>query len=150
MRCIASAVSILVLLPAALRGQPAASDARVGSAGGLRVGSPATVSVALGLLREVSRLGDNGRAQAVFALVEPGLKAGRLSLGFGDAYGNLGTGWTIRASALRVWRGTIGNYVGGEVSGMVLGLGPRVGLFQRVGAGDGSTTRVTFDFGFGL
>jgi hypothetical protein len=42
------------------------------------------------------------------------------------------------------------DYVGGELSAMALGFGPRIGVFQRVGAGDGSSTRVTFDFGFGL
>jgi hypothetical protein len=121
-----------------------------GSAGGIHVGSPAVVSVGIGLYREISQAGDAGRAQAVFTLLEPGVKAGRFSVGFGDAYGNLGTGWTVRTTALRVWHGTIGNYVGGEVSGMVLGLGPRVGVFRRIGTGDGSSTRVTFDFGFGL
>jgi hypothetical protein len=150
MRWIGSFTSaVALLLPIVLGAQEPESPLHGSSAGGLHAGSPAAFSVAIGALREVSATSD-GRTQAVFALVEPGVRAGRLSVGYGNAYGTLGTGWTIRATALRVWRGTIGNYLGGEASLMALGLGPRVGVFRQIGSGTGSSSRVTLDFAFGL
>jgi hypothetical protein len=151
MRSTTLVVSILPLLfPAALRAQSAPPKLHSGSAGGLHVGTPAALSVALGAYRQLSDTPGEGRTQALFALVEPGVKAGRVSAGYGNSYGTLGTAWMIRATALRVWHGTIGSYVGAEASIVALGLGPRLGIFRQVGAGSGSSVRVTADFAFGL
>ena len=141
---------LALLLPATLVAQPRGSTLYSGSAGGLHVGTPAIVSASVGAFREISESSRTGRRQSVFAVVEPGVKAGRISAGFGDSYGTLGTGWTIRASALRVWRGDVGNYLGAEVAAIALGFGPRVGVFRQVGGGGAASMRVTADFAFGL
>lgn len=144
---VAPAVFLLALLPAALSAQP---ELHTGAAVGLHVGSPAIVSLALGGYHDLTRASSDGAAPAVFALVEPGVRAGRLSVGIVHMAGNFGTGWSIRGTALRSWQRDVGTYVGAEVSAMVLGLGPRVGVFRQVAPSGTASTRVTADFGFGI
>jgi hypothetical protein len=149
MRRIASALSALTLLPAALWAQSARSPIRSGFLGGIHVGTPAIVSLAVGGYRNVSRNPATEYTQDVFALLEPGVNAGRVSVGYGDSYGTFGTGWTIRATLLRTWRRENANYAGAEGSAMVLGFGTRLGIFRRVDRGR-ATLRVTADLYFGL
>ena len=66
-------------------------------------------------------------------LVEPGLRGGRVSLGYAYALrGGFGSFVTARATALRTWR-TVGpprTLVGGEVQVLpLLAVGPRLGAF---------------------
>lgn len=109
---------------------------------GLRIGEPQQASVALGILAG-SRWQARGREHArdVALFVEPGLSAGRVSLGYA-AYGRgMGSGAAITATALRTWRNPWGvrpdvTYLGGELSVWPLVfIGPRVGVFHSVSPG---------------
>ena len=149
MRRMVSALAVLALLPTFLGAQTARPPIRSGFLGGIHVGTPAIVSLAVGGYREVSRNPATEYTQDVFALLEPGVNAGRVSVGYGDAYGTFGTGWTMRASLLRTWRRENANYVGAEASAMALGFGARLGIFRRVDGGR-TNLRVTADLYFGL
>jgi hypothetical protein len=128
---------------------------------GFRVGAPQKVSAALGVVvgEDWQENGhDHSRNVGLFA--EPGLAAGRASLGYIDhGFGNFGSGFMIAATAMRTWRDPWWakenvTYVGGEATlWPIVFIGPRVGVFRAVGAtGAGLAKRwlVTFDFGFGL
>ena len=145
----AAALFVLALLPMALWAQTARSPIRSGFVGGLHVGSPSIVSLAVGGYRNLSRTAATEYTQDVFALIEPGVNGGRVSVGYGDSYGTFGTGWTMRASLLRTWRRENATYVGTEGSAMVLGFGTRLGVFRRVDGGR-AALRVTADLYFGL
>lgn len=69
-------------------------------AGGVHVGGPVRASVAAGVLFQA---GEANEARGVVALVEPGLRGGRVSLGYEVARGQLGTYFGARASVLRTW-----------------------------------------------
>lgn len=145
---------ISVLLAVTVLSSPVEAQStppRWGNVAGVHAGSPAIVSVAVGVSRFLGRAqADPDHGSAVFALLEPGIGAGRVSLGYGYVWGNLGTFWTVRATALRRWRDAAANYVGGEVSVQVLGLGPRIGVFRPLDASVERNTRITIDFGFGF
>jgi hypothetical protein len=76
---------------------------RVELLGGLHLGTPAGVSVALGPVYTY-RQDQHDRSRFWFAFAEPGVRAGRLSVGHGRWTSNLGTAWTARASYLQLWR----------------------------------------------
>ena len=109
---------------------------------GFRIGEPQQASVAVGILagsRWQARGRDHARDAALF--VEPGLSAGRVSLGYA-AYGRgLGSGKAITATVLRTWRNPWGvdpnvTYAGGELFVWPLVfVGPRVGVFHSVSSG---------------
>lgn len=69
-------------------------------AGGLHVGGPVRASVAAGVLFQAHNADE---ARGVVALVEPGLRGGRVSLGYELSRGQLGTFVGARASVLRTW-----------------------------------------------
>src|SRR5712671_3584012 len=94
MRRSVSAVSLLLLVPGARHSQNARSANFAGAPGGIHVGTPAIVSLVICGYREVLRSATTNRGQAVFAVVEPGVNAGRVSIGFGGAHGNPGYGMT--------------------------------------------------------
>ena len=110
---------------------------RVDSAGydlamGFHHGGPAGWSVALG--PERYRLGNFRYTR--FLLIEPGSRGGRVSLGAGSDTGGevAAIGTNIRASYLRIreprGRTAAGDYGGVEVQLILLGVGPRAGLFM--------------------
>ena len=143
-----AAVFLLALLPAALRAQATTTEIS-GELGGIHFGSPAIASVAYGAGRQVSpRVPPFEWSRAVFAFVEPGVNAGRLSVGYGDVIEGMLAGRTLRLSALRVWRGDVRNYVGLEASAMI-GVQARVGVFVRRGTNEIAPIRITADIGFG-
>ena len=125
---------------------------------GLRIGEPQQASVAIGLLAG-SRWQAHGRdhARDVALFVEPGLSAGRASLGYA-AYGRgLGSGGSITATALRTWRNPWGvkpnvTYVGGELFVWpLMFIGPRVGVFHSIAPGNAANRwLVSFDLGVGF
>jgi hypothetical protein len=144
---------VLVLLPAVLQAQTQSTklDPDWGAFGGLHLGTPAIASIAFGAQREVSMLDTSAKfVRSVFVLAEPGVSAGRLSVGYGDVIRNYLVGLTVRATALRIWRGGVRNYLGVEGSSMVFGFQTRFGIFARRGTNDISPVRVTADVGFGL
>jgi hypothetical protein len=121
---------------------------------GLRGGIPQKVSVALGIVAG-KNFREKGRTQDITLYVEPGLSAGRASLGYINAFGNAGSGFGFAATGMRTWKDPINlktneTFVGGELwVWPVFFSGPRVGLFRKVTG----TTRgwyFTADFGFGL
>jgi hypothetical protein len=127
---------------------------RVGLLGGLHLGTPATASIAVGpsyliqrsFPRPTSSLAELG---FVFMFAEPGVRAGRLSLGYFSTAGNLGTGWSIRASLLQRWRDRE-PYAGGELSAFIFGLGLRGGYFLPAGGSGARDPRLTLDFSLGV
>jgi len=104
---------------------------------GVHVGGPVRASAAVGVwLGEDPRHDD---ASGALVLVEPGLRAGRLSLGYAYALrGGFGQYVTGRATALRTWRMNGGprDYLGAEVQVLpLLAVGPRLGVFVPVDKG---------------
>jgi len=151
--------STLVLLFAAtvtppLRAQASSPVAhtRIGPAFGLHVGAPQKVSLALGAGR-FRESGDN--YDVVFGLLEPGLGAGRASVGYLRSRGNLNTGLGIRASALRTWGDPWSvepnrTFVGVEASAHAFFFNVRGGAFRRTTSAEGRAVLFTIDAGLFL
>ncbi|HYW31784.1 MAG TPA: hypothetical protein VE869_09780 [Gemmatimonas sp.] len=119
-------------------------------AAGLHVGAPQKVSVALGLQRAIKE-STPAAQQLVFGLVEPGLGAGRASIGYGS-FGDFGAGFTVRGSVLRTFskpRNVAPNqtFVGLEGAGHFFLFNVRAGAFRRTSTGTGSATLYTIDWG---
>lgn len=149
---------LLAVAPAALPAGPVAAQraapepARVGLAPvlGVRVGAPQQLSLTLGVGRWQHRAAGE-RTAVAFAAVEPGLGAGRVSVGYFRGHGNLLAGAAARASALRTWRDPWAvapnrTYVGLEVSGHAV-LSARLGLFHRASAASYGPLLLTWDVG---
>lgn len=115
---------------------------------GLHIGPPATVSITFGvgrvLTREIGyRWGKDSNFTAhsdhdMFLLVEPGLRGGRISLGYGH-YTSSASGVrlaTLRMSIFKRWRGDSSRvYLGPEASFFAVEnsiLGLRAGALVRV------------------
>jgi hypothetical protein len=142
MRCLLSALTIAAT-SASLGAQSAGSPAADSSAphlhlfpvAGWSVGSPQKASLAVGFGVESQA---HDRLHGPMIAVEPGLSAGRLSLGYVSLLNNLGSGFGVAAAALRTWDSpwTLSQnqtYVGGEALVWPLFfVGPRVGLFRQV------------------
>jgi hypothetical protein len=148
---------VLVLLfaaaaPPPLRAQaspPGGGRPRLDLAVGLHVGAPQKVSLAVGAAR--SRAMTDGGAM-VFGLVEPGLGAGRASVGYLRMYGNLGAGLGARASVLRTWRDPWSvaphrTFAGVEGSAHLFFFNVRGGVFRRTTAAAGGAFLFTLDAG---
>ena len=128
------------------------AQTRIGPAFGLHVGAPQKVSLALGAGRW-RESGDN--YDVVFGLVEPGLGAGRVSVGYLRSRGNLNTGLGVRASALRTWRDPWSvepnrTFLGVEGSAHVFFFNVRAGAFRRLTAAEGRAVLFTIDGGLFL
>lgn len=144
------ALSLLaaVALPATLAAQPlAGAESPWHVVPGLHAGTPAIVSVTVAVARTIERRPEGWRD--VFLALEPGIAAGRLSAGYGRFTGNLATGYTVRATALRRWKDTSANYTGVEASLHTVFLGPRVGVFVPLGHGDTRRVMLSVDLAFG-
>jgi hypothetical protein len=110
---------------------------------GLRFGTPAVASLSFGLA--AVRMQD---FVGPVISVEPGLRAGRASIGHAWVRGSLPTGPGVRASFLRRYsHDHQGNYIGAEVQYMLVLLGPRIGIFRSL---RGARTMVSADFGLGF
>ena len=131
---------------------PVGARTRLGPAFGLHVGAPQKVSVALGVGRW-RESGDN--FDVVFGLVEPGLGAGRASVGYLRSRGNLAAGLGVRASALRTWRDPWSvepnrTFVGLEASAHLFMFVVRGGAFRRTTAAAERSSLFTIDGGLFL
>lgn len=121
---------------------------------GLRAGIPQKVSAAIGLVAG-RNYRESGKTRDLALYVEPGLSAGRASVGYLSGFGNMGTGLGIAATALRTWKDPINlstneTYFGGEVwVWPAFFVGPRVGVFRQA-TGSKHGWYFTADFGFGL
>ena len=123
------------------------------SAGGLHIGYPAIISIAFGPARELSYKRDRNmlEVKSLFTLVEPGVNAGRLSLGYSYSLNGLMITAAARATALRIWRGgSVGNYVGVEASMMTFAMQARIGIFHPVSPHATGLALITADLGLGL
>ena len=148
-RALAPLAAALVLVAAQpLRAQDTATtSSRLVPVYGLHVGAPQRASVTLGVGRWRQRA---DTIRVAFVAVEPGLGAGRASVGYFHGVGNLLGGIAVRASALRTWRDPWSvapnrTYVGLEASGHAI-LSARVGLFHRTSPGGGPLL-ATWDVG---
>jgi hypothetical protein len=155
-------ILVCAALPAAARAQnrcPSCMDSVSGEwhmlpALGLRGGVPQKVSAAIGIVAG-KNFKEKGHTEDLALYVEPGLSAGRASIGYINGFGNMGSGFGIAGTAMRTWKDPINlktneTFVGAEVWVWPLFFtGPRVGVFRKVTG----TTRgwyFTADFGFGL
>ena len=120
----------------------------------LHVGAPQLVSLAVGGLRAVPGAADDGAHRGPLLLVEPGVRAGKVRVGYGAGDG-VATGHSVTAVYLQAWGGsgprwTAGGsgHAGVELHTSVLFMDAGVGAYRPVrGAG---STRVTFSVGVGL
>jgi hypothetical protein len=121
---------------------------------GLRAGIPQKASVALGIAMG-KNYREKGHTEDLAVYVEPGLSAGRASIGYINGFGNMGSGFGFAATALRTWKDPINlktnvTYAGAEVwVWPIFFSGPRIGLFRRV-SGSSHSWFLTADFGVGL
>lgn len=125
-RALAGALPLLTLLVlTATFARPAAAQQLTG---GWHAGGPVRASLAAGLLFQDL---DADGARGVITLVEPGLRGGRVSLGYELGLGHLGTFVSGRASVLRTWKVTTPRtYTGVELQVLPLfALGGRLGAF---------------------
>ena len=110
------------------------SDPHVSPAVGVHYGSPLRLSVAGGVLVDLSAHRNDG----VVAMVEPGLQGGELSVGYFRMLGRFGSGYSVRGALVRTrgepWEASPNTtYAGVEAHVMlVFGIGARVGYLRRV------------------
>ena len=120
---------------------------------GLHIGKPAGPSLGLGVLRSFSCTPAEtcaDRETIGMLIAEPGLNAGRASVGVTRVLGGLGTAWTARASYLQRWRTSTERYGGLELSfHPIVYVGARVGAFRPLGREERSILW-TLDASFGL
>ena len=134
--------------------QGAQSPNRSRALTGLRFGGPARMSFAVGPAYLIKpALGENARTERaayLFVLAEPGIRAGRVSVGYTTTEGNLYTTRTVRGSLLRHWSSSDELLVGAELSGTIVALGPRIGVFTAVAGARRGSVLVVWDFGLGI
>ncbi len=101
---------------------------------GLHYGSPMRGSAAVGVLVDL-----NGRRNdGVIVMVEPGQQGNELSVGYFRMLGRFGSGYSLRAAAVRTrsdpWNASpSSDYLGIEGHWMIaFGVGARVGYLRRV------------------
>ena len=116
-------------------------------------GAPQAVSLGVGAMRVVRRAGDGSMYAGPVVLVEPGLRAGKVQLGWGRT-GAFATGWSVTAAYLRAWSGDDPewtrpgrDHVGVEVAGSLMFLVGSVGIYRPLGGGG---TRAAFGAGLTL
>lgn len=118
---------------------------------GVHYGTPLKWSALLGLGLTTT----DGNSVA-FLAGEPGIGGWRVSAGYLRMTGNLGNGWSIRASVLRstqrAWRvSPHASFAGVEVQfSPVFALGPRLGVFVPLGASTNRKGLIAADLGFAL
>ena len=154
------AVSVVCAAAAGAQGGcPSCVDSVTGDwhmlpAAGLRVGIPQKMSAALGIVAG-KNFRESGHTEDATVYVEPGISAGRATIGYLSGFGNMGSGFGIGASAMRTWKTpwlvrTNQTYFGGEAwLWPIFFSGPRVGLFREM-TGTKHGWFFTADFGFGL
>ncbi|CAN5813892.1 hypothetical protein BH11GEM1_BH11GEM1_16680 [soil metagenome] len=110
------------------------SDPHISPALGVHYGSPLRLSLAAGVMVDASKHRNDG----LLVMVEPGLRGGELSVGYFRMFGQLGSGYSVRAAALRTrddpWNASPNTtYAGGEGQLMIaFGVGLRAGYLRRV------------------
>jgi len=136
MRQTPALLALVLLLPlcAAAQDASAPSGRRVSPSVGLHYGGPLRTSAALGLLVDVNEARNDG----IVIAAEVGQQGNALSVGYLKMYGQFGSGYSLRAVALRTrdepWKASPSTtYAGAQADLMVLfGIGGRVGYVRRV------------------
>jgi hypothetical protein len=152
--------AFMLLAPLALhaqRGEDTIPRTHIFPALGIHVGAPQKASVAVGVvLGEDWQKGGRDHARNVALFAEPGLGAGRASLAYVDhGYGAFGSGFGVAATVIRTWKQpwmveTNQTFFGGDlILWPIVFVGPRIGLFRRVGTAAPDKWFVAFDFGIG-
>ena len=106
---------------------------RVSAALGVHYGSPMRISLAGGVLVDVSER----RSDGVVVVAEAGQQGNEVSLGYFRMLGRFGSGYSLRAAALRTagepWNASPNTtYAGVEGHWMIaFGVGARVGYLRR-------------------
>ncbi|MBA3671383.1 MAG: hypothetical protein H0W68_05105 [Gemmatimonadaceae bacterium] len=127
--------SLVVPLCAAAQ-QDAPAGTSVAPAFGIHYGNPLRLSGAIGFLVDRNRLRDDG----LIVLLEGGQHGGELAMGYFRSLGRFGSGYSIRAVALRTtgepWNASPHTtYAGVEAHAMLFfGLGGRMGYYRRASA----------------
>ena len=136
MRRLVMFLVLLVLAPGIARGQETRSpepNPHISPALGIHYGSPMRISLAGGLLVDMSEHRNDG----VVATAEAGQQGNEISAGYFRMLGRFGSGYSMRLAALRTagepWNASPNTtYVGAEASWMIaFGVGGRVGLLRR-------------------
>ena len=128
--------AVLPLCAGAQRSPAPDSDPHISPAVGVHYGSPMRLSLAAGVLVDMSAHRNDG----LIVMAEPGLQGNELSVGYFRMLGRFGSGYTLRAAALRTrdepWNASANTtYAGVEAHLMVaFGVGARVGYLRRVSA----------------
>ena len=137
MRRTAKLAAFLVFFPLCVRAQDlpsTAGDPRVSPSIGLHYGGPIRTSLALGLLIDVNEQ----RNESLVVAGEVGQQGNALSVGIQKMRGQFGSGFSLRAVALRThdepWKASPNTtYVGPEAHLMIaFGVGGRIGYLRRI------------------
>jgi hypothetical protein len=129
-------VVLSALLPLCAHAQGAPNlepNPHVSPAFGVHYGSPMRISLAAGLLVDVSERRNDG----VVVTAEAGQQGNEVSLGYFRMLGRFGSGYSLRAAALRTtgepWNASPNTtYAGAEAHWMIaFGVGARVGYLRR-------------------
>lgn len=130
-------VGLVALLPLRARAQDngnAEPVPHVSPALGVHYGSPLRISIAGGLLVDMSKHLNDGIVMAA----EAGQQGNELSVGYFRMFGWFGSGYSLRAAALRTkeepWNASpLTTYAGVEGHFMIVfGVGARLGYLRRV------------------
>jgi hypothetical protein len=136
MRRPALSVALFVVLPLCARAQGTPNmepNPHVSPAIGVHYGSPMRISVAVGALIDMSERRNDG----VVVAAEAGQQGNEVSVGYFRMLGRFGSGYSLRAAALRTegepWNASSNTtYVGAEGHWMIaFGVGGRVGYLRR-------------------
>ncbi len=131
---------LVAMLPfrAAAQSEPIATPTeppppKMSLAFGVHYGSPMRTSAALGVLVDMSVHRNDG----VIAMIEPGYAGSEISAGYFRMIGRLGSGYSLRAAAVRTgdepWNASPHTtYIGVEAHWMLIfGIGGRLGYLRR-------------------
>ena len=146
-------LALLIVMVGAAFPQRGAAQWRAETLLGARFGPPLRAGLAVGVVYgKRSRLAE---FSGPIAIGEAGLGGGRLSAGYLLAFPFV-SGVEVLGSAVRTW-GSPWNadpnvtMVGGELRAIGFAVNVGLGVFRRVGAGDGEgETRYYMNFGFGI
>jgi hypothetical protein len=137
MRRTVLSLAVVVLVPAIARAQDTTRTPEptphISPAVGVHYGSPMRASVAGGLLVDMSQHRNDG----VIVALEVGQQGNEVSAGYFRMLGRFGSGFSLRAAALRTggqpWNASSNTtYAGVEASWMIaFGVGARVGYLRR-------------------
>jgi hypothetical protein len=156
MRRTAHVIVLVLLVPFGVRAQATAREGEpplVTPSIGLHYGGPLRTSLALGLLVDVSEQ----RNESIVIAGEVGQEGRELGVGIQKMRGLFGSGYSVRAVALRTrdepWNASpFTTYVGAEAHLMVaFGVGGRIGYLRRITSKmDEHDNVVSFGVGIGI